>query len=71
MTSIKERLLGAITVMSDEQAERLWEHIVWESIPEEAPDEWDLRMLKEIEEDPDCHAFASDEEVKQVLEGLE
>lgn len=43
----------------------------WTGIPEEAPDEWDLRMLKEIEEDPDCHAFASDEEVKQVLEGLE
>ena len=34
-----------------------------------------LRKLQAVckysEEDPDCHVFASDEEVKQVLEGLE
>jgi hypothetical protein len=26
----------------------------WDLIPEEEPDEWDLAMLREIEENPDC-----------------
>ncbi len=70
MTKIKERLLGAIMVMSDEQAEKLWNQIVWDSIPEEEPDDWDKKMLEQIKNDPDCHTFASEEEVKQLFQDI-
>lgn len=70
MTAIKERLIGAITMMDDAMAESLW-HIVitdyapksWNDIPEIEPDETDLRMLKEIEKDPECHEFIPENEI--------
>ncbi len=40
------------------------------TVEEEAPDEWDLRMLEEIKNDPDCQTPASAEEVKRVLEDV-
>lgn len=68
MSNIKERLIGAITIMKEEQAKALWEHLLLLAVEEEAPDEWDLRMLEEIKNDPDCQTPASAEEVKKVLE---
>lgn len=68
MSNIKERLIGAITVMSDEQALQLWHRLVLESAPEIEPDEFDLKMLNEIQNDPDCHTLATDDEVKNMLE---
>lgn len=35
-----------------------------ESIP---PDEWDQKMLKEIQEDPDCKEFVSSEDALKEL----
>ena len=52
MSAIKERIFGAITVMSDEDARRLWNLIStefsghsWEDIETVSPDDWDIKML--------------------------
>lgn len=73
MSNIKERLLGAITVMDEEAALRLWEYVQgqyrtnWQDISEEEPDDTDLAMLRDIANDPDCAEFATDEEVKRLF----
>lgn len=74
MGNIKERLLGAITVMSDEEAETIWSFIlqrhqidVWENIEEVVPDEIDLKMLDEAKRDPDCREFVSEKTAKREL----
>lgn len=74
MTAIKERILGAVTVMNDADAEKVWEFVVnnlsshsWEDIEEVSPDEWDLKMLDQIAKNPDCHEFISQEELLEEL----
>lgn len=74
---IKERIYGAVSIMSKEEASCLWDiitsgfmHRSWSDIPETAPDEIDLQMLKEIDEDPECHEFVSEEEMLKEL-GIE
>ena len=73
MSAIKERIFGAVTVMDDVAASKLWNYISdnfsdaeadWDSIPEVEPDEFDLKMLKEIETDPDCQEFISADKIK-------
>ena len=39
----------------------------WDSIPEAEPDEFDLHMLAEIEQDKDCHEFIPAEEAEKML----
>lgn len=69
MTAIKERIIGAVTVMSDSDAEDFWEIIKgrfrtsWDDIEEVEPDEIDLQMLKAIEEDPECHQFTKESDI--------
>jgi len=69
MTAIKERIIGAVTIMSDSDAEEFWEIIKgkfrtsWDDIEEIEPDEIDLQMLKAIEEDPECHIFTKESEI--------
>mgnify|MGYP001041115902 CR=1 FL=1 len=69
MTIAKERIIGAVTVMSDSDAENIWEIIQnqfrssWDDIEETKPDAIDLQMLKEIEEDPECHEFKSEDDI--------
>lgn len=64
MSSIKERLFGAITVMDEENAHLLWDFVLklsgngWDTVEEVDPDEIDLKMIQEIQSDPDCQAFA-------------
>jgi len=74
MSHIKERILGAITVMSEEDAKMFWDTIQnyfsnkeWNDIESIEPDETDLRMLQEIETDADCSEFISSEELKTAL----
>lgn len=72
MSAIKERLLGAITVMSEEEALSLWltiskSHTSWNDIEEVEPDEFDLQMLEEIENNPECQEFISQEELLKTL----
>lgn len=63
MSNVKERLLGAITVMDDSRAQRLWDYVLelsgsgWDTVEEEEPDEVDLEMIREAASDPDCHMF--------------
>lgn len=63
MSNVKERLLGAITVMDETSAARLWEFVLelsnngWSSIEEVEPDAIDLKMIQEIQNDPDCQTF--------------
>ena len=73
MSNVKERLLGAITVMDEENAQKLWKYILeiydnkWDKIEEEDPDEIDLRMIHDAENDPDCQILATPEEARRVL----
>lgn len=74
MSEVKARLIGAITVMDEDFARRLWSMIErmytvpdWDSVGEEEPDEIDLEMIREIRDDPDCATLASDEEVRTLL----
>lgn len=80
--SIRDKLIGAITVMNEADVLRLWAEVkhmagqklteeeaaaLWSSIPEEEPDQWDLEMIAAANNDPDCKEIATDEEVKKVL----
>lgn len=38
-------------------------HKTWDEIPEEEPDEFDLKMLADIETNPDCKEFISQDEL--------
>lgn len=76
MTAIKERIIGAVSLMDDKEAENLWiliqNHYVispksWDNIESIEPDETDLRMLREIENDPECHEFVSSSEAMKEL----
>ncbi len=74
MSETKARLIGAITVMNESDAQRLWKLIErlydtgdWDSIEETEPDEIDLQMIHEAQSDPDCNEFASDAEVRAVF----
>lgn len=74
MSAIKERILGAVTVMSEADAEKVWKFVLdnlpsrsWDDIGESAPDEWDLKILDNIEHNPECHEFVSQEDVLREL----
>lgn len=76
MTATKERIIGAVYLMNDKDAEFFWKLIqnrytvspkTWDDIEEVEPDEVDLAMLKEIEENSDCHEFVSQEEAMKEL----
>lgn len=70
MTDAKERIIGAVAIMSDSDAENFWEIIKkqfrssWDDIEEEDPDKTDLEMLKAIETDPECRAFTMESDIK-------
>lgn len=70
MTAIKEKIIDAVTIMDDKDAEMFWEIIskkftpsTWDNIPEEAPDEIDLQMLEAIENDPECREFVKESDI--------
>ncbi len=77
MTAVKERIIGAVSIMSDKDANIFW-HIIqkhfklpdtFADIEKVEPDETDLIMLKEIENNPDCHEFISQEECDSGVVG--
>ena len=76
MTAIKERIIGALSLMNDEEAENLWlliqnRYVIspksWDNIESVEPDETDLHMLHEIENDPECHEFISSADAMKEL----
>ncbi len=73
MTAVKEKIIGAVTVMTDAGAESFW-HLIeknyspsWDDIAEEDPDEIDLKMLEAIKTDPDCHEFTGESGIQWDL----
>lgn len=74
MSAIKERIMGAVAVMNDNEAEIVWDLIIhnfplrsWDNIETVAPDEWDRVMLREIHDDPDRKEFVSSEAALKEL----
>lgn len=74
MTAIKERILGAISIMDDDDAETVWNLIItnfpkksWDNIEEVTPDEWDLKMLHDAASNPDCNEFVSSDTAMKEL----
>ena len=73
MSAVKERILGAVTVMNEKDAQILWNMIAntfgvnWENIETVAPDDWDKQMLGEIKTNPECHEFVPEEDAMKEL----
>lgn len=73
MNIFKERIIGAITVMSNNDLEKLWDILKtqfsnsWDNIEEIEPDEIDIKMLNEIENNPDCKVFVSENDALKQL----
>jgi len=74
MSEIKARLFGAITVMDEAHAQKLWDFVErlyssdkWSLIEEIEPDEIDQQMIQDAQSDPECNSLASDEEIRSVL----
>ena len=76
MSAIKERIIGVIDLMDDKEAALFWNLIQrhysvkkrdWADIEEVEPDEFDLMLLEEIKNDPDCHTFISSSEAMKQL----
>lgn len=69
MTMVKEKIINAVTIMDDNDAEIVWNLILkkftpsWNDIKEEMPDETDLQMLNEIENNPECHEFIKESDI--------
>lgn len=76
MTATKERIIGAVSLMNDKEAEFFWKMIqnryiispkTWDDIEEVEPDEFDLMLLEEAHNNPECHEFVSKEEALKEL----
>ena len=68
MVVAKEKIKALVDTMPASEAEKLLLYIVnnfyltsrnnlWDAIEEVEPDEIDIQMLHEMENDPDCHDF--------------
>ena len=79
MLEAKEKIVTLLELMSEKQAENVLAYIKekyrlypkapsWEDVEEAEPDEIDLKMLKEIEKDPDSCEFVSYDQAMKELE---
>lgn len=75
MSNTKERVLKIVSVMNDDDVNAVMKFILDEfpnyslSVCESVvPDKTELRMLKEIDNNPDCSTFISAEEVNKTLD---
>ena len=63
--------LKKVTAEIDAGTAKLSEHELisadWNSIPEAKPDDFDLQMLAEIEQDKDCYEFIPADEAEKML----
>ncbi len=72
MSNVKERILGAVTVMSDQDAEKLWELIrvmfTLSNLEEVEPEEDEIAIMKSRQEGcPDYQPCISQEELWKEL----
>jgi hypothetical protein len=74
MIPIKAQIIQTVEQMDDDSAFAVWDllskhfetpfkKISWDDIEEIEPDKIDRQMLSEIESDPDCKVFISEEEL--------
>ncbi len=69
MIAVKERIIGAVTVMNERDAEAFWDIILekftpsWSNIEEVEPDEMDSQMLDAIAKDSECHEFVKESDI--------
>ena len=77
MDAIKERIVGAVSIMDEDAAKEVWNFILdyipkhtWDNIEEVKPDDFDKEMIEDIKNNPDCQDFVSEEEALKEL-GLE
>ena len=72
MSNIKERIIGAVTIMSEKDAEKIWNLIqasfILPDIEEVEPDPDELEALRRYEAgDPDYQSSISAEDLKKEL----
>lgn len=72
MSNIKERIIGAVTIMSEKDAEKIWNLIqasfILPDIEEVEPDPDELEALRRYEAgDPDYQPSISAEDLKKEL----
>ena len=69
--TIREQITGALAHMDEIEIKKVWDIIQIllpaERIPEIEPDDIDLAMIEEIEENPDCKEFISGSEAYTQL----
>lgn len=77
MTVFKERIIGAITVMNDSDAKKLWEIILkefsdksaWDNIEEDEPTEEELEILNAYKDgDEEYQPYVTHEELKKEFD---
>ncbi len=78
MSIVKSKLLMMIELLQEEDAQSLLNYMTshysltknatWDQVEEVTPDEWDLAMIKEIEENPEEHCpYLSQEQLMAEL----
>ncbi len=78
MSIVKSKLLMMIELLQEEDAQSLLNYMTshysltknatWDQVEEVTPDEWDLAMIKEIEENPEEHRpYLSQEQLMAEL----
>lgn len=69
MSGIKERILGAITVMSEEDAAKVWELIEMQfGFPEAVPTDEEIEIIKSFKRGVDEYQpYITHEELKKEL----
>lgn len=74
MSIVKERILDAVTIMTENESQILWNMITqklsinWNNIETVETDSWDLQMLDEISLDPECHEFLPEKDAMRELD---
>ena len=71
--SVKDRILGAVTIMNEDDVQKPWNIITqtfgsgWGNIEEVMPDSWDMQMISEMKADLECRQFVSEKDVMDEL----
>lgn len=73
MSNVKERIIGAVSIMTEDDAEKLWKLILGTfalaNAKEEIPDEEDVRILNEYHAgNPNYQPHMSHEDVLKELD---
>ena len=75
MSSVKERIIGALSMLGDTEAEKIWVFMLnefsprsWEEIPEDKPAEDEIAILEAYKNgDPEYQPLISQDELLKEL----